>query len=778
MTRSSNPDNSAMTNNKGGQFMPLQPHPTEKAIQAPEEASDNAPTCIDVIVPVYKGLADTQRCILSVLASPCLTPFRLVAINDASPEPEVTAWLRSLQGSDARYLLLENEVNLGFVKTVNRGMALEGEHDVVLLNSDTEVANDWLDRLRNAAYSASRVASVTPFSNNATIFSYPRFCQDNDLPAGYGTARLDRLFAETHAGLTLPVPTGVGFCMFIRRNCLREIGLFDQDHFGKGYGEENDFCCRATDAGWTHLHALDTFVMHAGGVSFGASKSPREQAAMETLRRLHPRYEPAVHRFVSLDPALPYRYALDIARVASSGLPVVLAVTHDRGGGTIRHVGELAQYLREQAIFLALAPAPGSQVVVSLIGPGESLQLAFQLPGEFEDLVVFLQAVGTCHVHYHHLLGHDPLIQQLPSRLNTAFDFTAHDFYAVCPQISLTGKSNGYCGELGPAQCAACLEESPAPGNVSIQVWRDHSARFLTKARYVLAPSRDAGRRMARYLPQATVRFAPHTDIDAESLPAPMPIRRVSADEPLRIVVIGALSPIKGADVLEETATTAARKHAPLEFHLLGFAYRSLRSGRKNALTVHGKYTEADLPQRLAALKPDLVWFPAQWPETYSYTLSACLQAGLPVMGPDIGAFTERLSGRAWSWTRPWNTSADKWVAFFESVRSNCFMSGTKPPAVCSLQENQKTDAEYSHWRYGTDYLHGIRRPANSLQPLTADFLTRHNFESAIGGNHGHRMRRFALTALIWLRSTAVLRNVSRAIPLRWQTRVKSWLRS
>ncbi|WP_235033992.1 glycosyltransferase family 2 protein, partial [Pantoea sp. 18069] len=124
-----------------------------------------------MIVPVYRGLADTQLCIESVLASGCRTPWRLVVINDCSPEPEVTAWLRERAAGEDRILLLENAENLGFVGTVNRGMALSDSHDVLLLNSDTEVANDWLDRIRQAAYGDAKVASVTPFSNNATICS-------------------------------------------------------------------------------------------------------------------------------------------------------------------------------------------------------------------------------------------------------------------------------------------------------------------------------------------------------------------------------------------------------------------------------------------------------------------------------------------------------------------------------------------------------------------------------------------------------------------------------
>ena len=280
--------------------------------------------CIDIIVPVFKGMGDTVRCIEAVLGARCVTRWQLIIINDCSPEPELQAWLRAAAQNEPRITLLENSENIGFVATVNRGMSLCDTHDVLLLNSDTEVANNWLDRLRTAAYNSDRVGTVTPFSNNATIFSYPHFCCVNEMPDGWNTTELDGLFAKNLAGQTLEVPTAVGFCMYIRRACLREVGLFDVENFGKGYGEENDFCIRAQHLGWHHLHALDTFVRHVGGVSFGEAKSAHELRAIDTLRRLHPNYESDVHNFLQRDPAAMARQSIDVARSSVAPIETVI----------------------------------------------------------------------------------------------------------------------------------------------------------------------------------------------------------------------------------------------------------------------------------------------------------------------------------------------------------------------------------------------------------------------------------------------------------------------
>jgi len=744
------------------------PATVQPALPAPVPLAP-PPHPVDVIVPVYRGLADTQLCINSALASQCETPWRLIVINDASPEPEVTDWLRERARQDNRITLLENPENLGFVGTVNRGMALNSSHDVLLLNSDTEVANDWLDRIRRAAYSDQKVGSVTPFSNNATICSYPRFCKDNALPAGYDTARLDALCAQTNPGAVVDVPTGVGFCMYIRRDCLQQIGLFDTENFGKGYGEENDFCQRAAEAGWRNLHLLDTFVLHTGGVSFGDSKSPREQAAMETLRRLHPRYERDVMAFVQADPAQPYRLALDMARIQRTQRPVVLAVLHDRAGGTLRHVRELAHHLEAQAIFLTLKPAPDQCVRLELADQEEGFELFFRLSDQFTDLIAVLKSLGVRHIHYHHLVGHDPLVLDLPAQLGVNYDFTAHDYYSYCAHISMTGSDNRFAGEPAPGQCACCSPQDPAPmGTGTVSDWRHRNRHFLTGARLVITPSTDTARRMAAFAPSARVRAIPHTDMAAPGSPgAPEPhARPLASDAPLKVVVLGALSAIKGADVLEATAQEAARTGAPVEFHLLGYGYRHLQTQPRARLTVHGAYQEEDLPGLLAWLQPDVVWFPALWPETYSYTLSSALQAGLPVAVPDIGAFAERVAGRPWSWVCPWDQDAKQWVRFFTTLRAEHFAAAVppQPPTASPTPDNQ------APWTYQHDYLQGVSATADAQPPMAAVSLTPYLAPKSASA------RSEALNALAYLRSLPLLRTAARRIPAHWQRRVKNWL--
>jgi glycosyltransferase involved in cell wall biosynthesis len=354
--------------------------------------------------------------------------------------------------------------------------------------------------------------------------------------------------------------------------------------------------------------------------------------------------------------------------------------------------------------------------VLEWLREGEGFALAFRLADGVEALLQALRAVGVAHVHFHHTRGQSPSFLDLPGLLGVTHDYTAHDFFAVCPQVTLSDEIGRYCGEFGAEQCGACLIRRPAPDGGSIEAWRVWHGRLLEQARHVFAPSADAVARLRRYFPSVNVVHVPHPDIEAApAAPAPQPL----AGRPLRIVVMGALSQIKGADVFEATAALASQRGSPLQFHLLGYAYRDLRVVPGERLTVHGEYAEKDLPGLLQALQPDLAWFPALWPETYSYTLSAALNARLPVVAPDLGAFPERLSGRTWTWVCPWYWLSEEWVQFFEGLVARHFEPGSAPgPAPLRPTERPA-------FSYARDYLRGVQR-SSPTTTLPAEFLERH----------------------------------------------------
>jgi len=284
---------------------------------------------IAVIIPVYRDLSASMRCLQSVSQTIDVSGIDVVLVNDASPEPELEEYCREIS-ADCGFHLIEHETNLGFVRSVNEGMREAGQADVVILNSDTEVPAGWLDRIASIADAHPKAASLTPLSNNATICSYPHFCSDNPLSPGHDVNSMNQLVSSANAGEVIELPTGVGFCMYLRRAALDEIGDFDEAAFGRGYGEENDWCMRASAAGWRHLLCGDLFVFHAGGASFGQDAKDLQASAMAVLESRYPDYNREVAEFVERDPIEPLRFAIDQARTSAGEGEAVLTESRSR----------------------------------------------------------------------------------------------------------------------------------------------------------------------------------------------------------------------------------------------------------------------------------------------------------------------------------------------------------------------------------------------------------------------------------------------------------------
>ena len=263
---------------------------------------------IDIVIPIYNAAEMLRACLASLDATLAPDDAQILLIDDASPDPAVATlmaeWLAQTR-LPARGL--RNARNLGFIGSVNRGFA-ETAGDVLLLNSDTIATPGWLQGMRAALASDARIASVTPFSNNAEICSWPDLCRAQPVPTD--AARIAAACRVGGAGVYPQLPTAVGFCMLIRRAARQAIGDFDAATFGRGYGEENDWCQRAIGHGWIHVLCGDAYVVHAGGGSFAALGLKPGGDNLARLLARYPDYQRQVAEFIAADPPRALRQAI------------------------------------------------------------------------------------------------------------------------------------------------------------------------------------------------------------------------------------------------------------------------------------------------------------------------------------------------------------------------------------------------------------------------------------------------------------------------------------
>ena len=610
------------------------------------------PPC-DVVVPVHGGAAELELCLVSLMAN-LPRASRVVLVNDGSPDPAITARLRTAAG--AQVTVVEHALPRGFPAAVNAGLAqltAGPGRDVVILNADTVVGPNWLARLSQVAHSDPAIGSVTPLTNDGTIVSFPSPGEPGEVPGAEAFARLNRLCWEANGPAAVPIPTGVGFCMLMKGACLAETGRFREDVFAQGYGEENDWCLRAAHLGWQHVAAPGVFVGHSGGRSFGAAKALLLERNAAVLERLHPGYAAYVADTMASEPLLPARRRIDWLRLLqAAGQGTIALVTHGAGGGVARHVAErCASLLAAGQRPIVLSPAGPGRCGLSL-GEERLPNLTFELPGEGDGLAAVLAEAGVGAFEFHHLLDHAPDIAGLPARLGVPYEVFIHDYALWCPRVTLTSRSQRYCGEpLSVTECEECVADlgSRIGEDVDVGGLRRQSAALLAGARRVLVACEDVAGRIRRQFPGVKPEITA-----SEAVPSAPPPHRPppqSGTQPeVHVVVAGGIGIEKGYDVLLGCARDAARRALPLRFTVVGHTIDDGRLAVTGRAFVTGMFEEAEGLELVRQQAGTLGFMPSVWPETWCYALSMLFAAGLPVMAFGLGAQAERIGreGRGW----------------------------------------------------------------------------------------------------------------------------------
>ena len=195
----------------------------------------------DIIIPNYALDQEMDH-----LAAKCLESIRLytenyrvILVDNGSQFTRWTAQEFKRLPSDS--IWIQNSENIGFVKGINQGLAESTAPFVCFLNNDCEVTAYWLDQLK-WALNPSDVGLAGPRTDA------------NGSWQGREKARQEIIILKETQMLAF-------FCVLIKRQVIHQLGGLDEG-FGIGFGDDDDYCKRATQAGWKMAFNAYAFVKH------------------------------------------------------------------------------------------------------------------------------------------------------------------------------------------------------------------------------------------------------------------------------------------------------------------------------------------------------------------------------------------------------------------------------------------------------------------------------------------------------------------------------------
>lgn len=630
----------------------------------------------DVIIPIYNAYDCLVPCIDSVIKNTTFTKNKLILINDKSTDNRVKKLLKKYAKEYEFIEFLDNENNLGFVGTVNIGIKYS-KNDVILLNSDTEVTNNWLNKIQKCAYSREMVATVTPLSNNATLASVPKIFVKNELE-NITLEEMNRIVEQCSYRDYPELPTGHGFCLYIKREILNKVGYFDEKVFKKGYGEENDFCFRCFDLGYSHLLCDDTYIYHKESQSFSNTKYELMKNGEKILQEKYPFYKQKLQNWCFEKPIAYIGENISL-HIGINKKPNILYIIHDYRdaknniGGTTLHVYDLIRNLKDKYNFHVFTYEDGIYKLYSYFGNNE---LIIKFEGilnlkkyEFynEQYKSILENIIDTYkinlIHIHHMKNHYFDIINLIKVKKIYSIISIHDYYSVCPIINKLYKYKKYCDNPTKEMCLKCLKYTKNIENNMIENWHMCFKKLFNTVDKIIIPSENA-------LKEINKTYDINCDVIEHGIDVNHQTSNLNIDnlKIYDIAFIGAIGIHKGRNILTKILTS--KKLGKIKIHLFGFLDEFYKKNDGHYIN-HGPYKRNELQQLLRENNIKLICIFSICPETYSYTLTESIAAGVPVLGIDIGAVGDRIRKYNLGWTIPYSEDFNVYIQKINDIMND-----------------------------------------------------------------------------------------------------------
>jgi GT2 family glycosyltransferase len=599
---------------------------------------------IYIIVPIFNGFDVLKHTLPTIVRQAYHESLKVLFINDSSDDLLTLRLIDDLNNQYSNIILINNEMNMGYTKSANRGLKFAGDKDTILINSDVLLPDNFLKIfLKAVAGCQNEIISpleITRSPYNSVPFSIPLFSKNADLDIKDIIKKNDDLnksLSRNFADTFLNVPTVHGFCMYIPRKIIKKIGYFNEIDFPRGYGEENEFCMRAIRSNFTPKIFMGISAFHFVTSSFSVfEKQELVKSGLSRLDYMFPEYKIMLKYFQTKS-----SISLILLNLVMNLKGFRLHQVVSSGGGSERFANHDIGNLDETNLYIQTRSECNTvRLFLNEIGIFPFVELDIYSP----ELDTVFKNPNLAEFISHYLaedLGKTNFVlEALNPRARKVLRF--HDYHVICPQNFLSNHNFEYCKEPEEIDCYKCISLKRPGINPSISVWRKELGNLVNRFDYFSAPSDDTINRLNKYFSSIKInKFVPkllENNLSNSFVNLQLPTGK-------NIAVIGDIGYDKGLFNLFEIARNPIFRSTNLKIFFAG-SLPVMQDMDITNLIFLGKYSDDNISKLIEQLYNNdvgFILFPGKIPETYSLVLSIFLNYNFGIIAFDIGAIAERL---------------------------------------------------------------------------------------------------------------------------------------
>lgn len=628
---------------------------------------------IDVIIYIYNDFEDTEKCIKSILENTKIN-YELTLIDDNSTDKRISTLLLKLKKLK-KIRIIKNNEKLGFKKSIHQKIK-NSKNDVLIIKNNFIVTSRWLQKLIVAAYTDKQIGTVIPLSDSAKFLSnIIAKTEIKELNPENIAFLIENISEHLKPKIRYPDES----CIYIKRELINNIGLFNKENFDRNVSKEDIFQ-KISSNGWENIIDDSTYI-YQNLNSYDKKQKDHINISSPTIEKI---INTRANNF-------------DFSIAKKKILYVIHENIHGFTGGTGQTTRDMLETI-DKTFECYVLVSSGKELTLWKREDNQTILIkswkiasgwSFLEFNNIEFKNIYFQVLINFNidiVHIQHLIGHTHDLPMLAKSLGIPIVLSFHDFFYICPSIHLLDNENHYCSSQCTENQFKCFTHTifdhlPISKDL-INAWRKEGSLLIDTCTAFIAPSNSTMDLYLSVYPQLKDKNYQVIEHGLDLENTKIKSQKPSKKNPIKILIPGNINNNKGHDFIN---ALIEKDHQNLiEFHFMGIIYGDL----KEKGIYHGRYKNEDFCKIINEIKPSFIGIFSIWPETYCRVLTEAWSCGIPVLATKLGALEERIEKNGGGWflelESPLNAyneiirivnSVEDYLKIAEQVSKICFKS-------------------------------------------------------------------------------------------------------